>query len=150
LRNIFETRGKSGIIIGQMSVHVLSVKPSFVDMVKAALKTDQVRTFANSSDLLVALLDSSRASTEMVIIEFGSAPDAQRLIGFVKSSGPLHQISIVALGTEEQLRTLETAGPLAVDATLRLPCRETDLAAITAKLREDRARERQRREGLTN
>jgi hypothetical protein len=144
---MFENAEKTGIITGQMNVYVLSARPSLVDMVKATLKTDQVRTFATTPDLLTALLDSSRASSEMVIIELGSAPDAQRLVGFVKTSGPLHQVLIVALGTEEDLRVLEAAGPIVLDATLRVPCQAADLAAVTAKLREERARRTKTRRG---
>src|SRR6266850_4924478 len=78
-----------------MSLYVLSAKPSFVDMVKAALKTDQVRSFATTSDLLADLLESSRAKSELIIVDLSSAPDAHRLIDFVKASGPLHQVPVV-------------------------------------------------------
>src|SRR5438093_4000622 len=118
-----------------MSLYVLSAKPSFVDMVRAALKTDQVKSFATASDLLAELLDSNRAKSELIIIELSSAPDAHRLIDFVKASGPLHQVPLVAVGTEEELRTVEAGGLLLLDATVRAPCQAMDLAAVTAKLR---------------
>jgi hypothetical protein len=130
----------SGKIGDQMSLYVLSAKPSFVDMVKAALKTDQVKSFATTADLLAELLDSNRAKSELIIIEL-STTDASRLIDFVKASGPLHQVLVVAVGTEEELRAIEASRLGMLGATVRAPCQAMDLAAVMAKLREQRDNE---------
>jgi hypothetical protein len=120
-----------------MGLYVVSQKPAFAEMVKAALKIETVTTFIGASHLLEHLLTSSRSKSELAILDLDKMADAARFINFVKSAVPLAGVPLLAVGTEEELLALDTAGARA-DAKLRAPCGAIDLAAAVAGIEERR------------
>ena len=119
-----------------MSLYVVSGNPAFVDMVKAGLKTSQVKAFTTTADLLNHLLGSSRSKFELAFLELGGAPDAGHLIEFVKTSSLLLSVQLLVVGTEEQILALGAAVLAAVDGMLRTPCTATEIALAVGQLRE--------------
>jgi DNA-binding response OmpR family regulator len=120
-----------------MGLYVVSQKPAFAEMVKAALKIENVRVFMGASYLLEHLLTSSRSKSELAILDLDKMADAARFINFVKSAVPLAGVPLLAVGTEEQLLALDAAGAKA-DARLRAPCSAIELAAAVAGIEERR------------
>jgi len=119
-----------------MSLYVLSAKPVFVEIVKAALKTARIEAFANTTDLLNHLLSSTRLKSELILIELDTIPDACHFIEFAKGSPMSASLQIVAVGTEDQLLALEAGLNAVVDGTLRAPCSASEIALVAARLRE--------------
>lgn len=120
-----------------MGLYVVSQKPAFAEMVKAALKIENVRVFMGASHLLEHLLTSSRSKSELAILDLDKMADAARFVNFVKGALPLSSIKLLAIGTEEELLALEGAGAKA-DAKLRAPCSAIELAAAVAGIEERR------------
>jgi hypothetical protein len=117
--------------------YVLSSRKSFVETIRAALKTDNLKAFASAGDVVPALLTGSRTNSELLVIDLESVPDAGRLIDFVKSSAPIRAIRILVVGTAEQLTPLGPMTSAAVDAIVQAPCTQAEIAAAAAKPRQD-------------
>jgi len=119
-----------------MSLYVVSGNPAFVDMVKAGLKTSQVKAFTTTADLLSHLLGDSRSKFEVTFLELEGVPDAARFIEFSKTSSLLRGIQLLVVGTEEQIVALGAAVLGVIDGMLRAPCSATEIALAVAHLRE--------------
>src|SRR5262245_37459592 len=102
-----------------MSLYVVSGNPAFVEMVKAALKTSQVKVFTMTADLLKDLLGSNRSKFELAFLELSSTADAARFIEFAKTSSLLRDIQLLVVGTEEQILALGAAVLGVIDGILR-------------------------------
>lgn len=102
-----------------MSLYVLTSNPGFIDMVKAAAKTGAVTSAATAADMIQRVATGTRAKFEVLLVDLGAAPDAERLVDFIKGSGSLSGVNIVLVGTEAQLVGLGAATISVVDAMLR-------------------------------
>jgi len=119
-----------------MSLYVVSNNSAFVDMLKAGLKTSEVKVFKTTADLLNHLLGSSRSKFELAFLELEGVPDAARFIEFAKTSSLLRVIQLLVVGTEEQILALGAAVLGVIDGMLRAPCSATEIALAVAHVRE--------------
>ena len=119
-----------------MSLYVVSGNPAFVEMMKAGIKTSQIKAFTTTADLLSHLLGSSRSKFEVTFLELAGTPDAARFIEFAKTSSLLRGVQLLVVGTEEQILALGAAVLGVVDGMLRTPCSATEIALVVGQLRE--------------
>jgi hypothetical protein len=109
-------------------------------MTRAALKAETPKLFSAASEIVSALVASSRSKWELLIVDLESVPDAGRLIDFIKSSAPIRAIRVLVVGTAAQLTALGSVSGGSADATVEAPCGVAEIAAAVAKLREDLSR----------
>jgi response regulator RpfG family c-di-GMP phosphodiesterase len=119
-----------------MGVCVFSAQPSFIDVVKSALKTGNVIAFTDTEALLPELIRRASSKCNLLVLDLSSGPDAVRLVSFVKSSPQLSRVPIVAVGTEEIYASMEPGIVAGIEATLLHPLNATEVAAVVAKIRE--------------
>jgi len=121
-----------------MGLFVLSGKVSFIDKVKAGLKTDRMQSFGTTGEFLEGVFERSGGKTDLLILDLSSVPDATRLIEFLRRSDSLARVQIIAVGSEEELAAFESIQRRVLDGKLWAPCSGLELAFAVARLREKR------------
>ena len=120
-----------------MNSLTLSSNPALSDIVNAALKTETF-LFACSCDVITALLTTSRPRSRLLIIDLATVVDAGRLIDFVKSSGPIRDVLVIAIGAKHHFNALDQRTCEALNGIIYVPFTAAELALIVAGLTSDR------------
>jgi hypothetical protein len=90
--------------------------------------------FAESTDLLPALLRTPDPAGSLLFIDLATVPDAARVIGFVKASSTINKIPIVTLGTAEDYDSFDPHSLGHVNGVVEFPCQTTDIATVVETL----------------
>lgn len=90
--------------------------------------------FAESTQLLPALLRTPDPASSLLFIDLATVPDAARVIGFVKASSTISKIPIVTLGTAEDYDAFDPHSLGTVNGVVEIPCGATDIATVVETL----------------
>lgn len=104
------------------------------ELVRAGLKQRTLTIFTESTQLLPALLRIPNPGSCLLFIDLATAPDAARVIGFVKASSTLNKMPIVTLGTADDYDIFDQRALAAVNGVIELPCGPTDIATVVEPL----------------
>jgi hypothetical protein len=119
-----------------MNSLTVSSNPALSDIVNAALKVE-TSLFACSSDVITALLNTKRLESRLLIIDLASIADAGRLIDFVKSSVPIRDALVIAIGAEHHFNALDQRTCEQLSGVVYAPFTAAELALIVAGLTSD-------------
>ena len=119
-----------------MSLYTVTSNPAFADVVNAALKTD-ARVLVSASDAIAALLAAARPKARFIILDLETIADAGRLIDFIKSSPPVRDTLVVAIGTERNFSELDQRTCEALSGVLYSPFTAAELALVVTGLAVD-------------
>lgn len=119
-----------------MSLYTVTSNPAFVDVVNAALKTE-ARVLASAGDAIAALLGAAKPKVRFVILDLETIVDAGRLIDFIKSSPPVRDTLVVAIGTERDFSRLDQRTCEALSGVLYSPFTAAELALVVTGLAVD-------------
>ncbi len=119
-----------------MSLCTVTSNPAFADVVKAALKAE-TRVLVSANDAIAALLSGARPKARFVILDLETINDAGRLIDFIKSSPPVRDTLVVAIGTERDFSALDQRTCEALSGVLYSPFTAAELAMVIAGLAVD-------------
>ena len=119
-----------------MSLYTVTSNSAFADIVNAALKTD-ARGFASASDAIAALLAGAKPKVRLVILDLETVDDAGRLIDFIKSSPPVRDSLVVAIGTELTFSRLDPRTCEALNGVVYSPFTAAELALVVTALAMD-------------
>jgi hypothetical protein len=117
-----------------MGMYLISPEQDFAAMVKTALKTEDLKTFATATDLIQHLLEKSCSTSDVAILELNRLPETTRFINFVKGSPRISSLKVLAIGTEEQLLALDAGTIGKAEGKLRMPFSPAELTAMVAKV----------------
>ena len=104
------------------------------DLIRGGVKNRSVHMFAESTQLLPALLRTRDPSSSLLFIDLATVPDAARVIGFVKASSTISKIPIVTLGTAEDYDSFDPQSLGTVNGVVEIPCGATDIATVVETL----------------
>ena len=119
-----------------MSLYTVTSNPAFADVVNAALKTE-TRVMASAGDAIAALLGTAKPKVRFVILDLETIADPGRLIDFIKSSPPVRDTLVVAVGTERDFGRLDQRTCEALSGVLYSPFTPAELALVIAGLAVD-------------
>ena len=119
-----------------MSLYAVTSNPAFADVVNAALKTE-TRVLVSAGDAIAALLAAAKPKARFVIVDLETIADAGRLIDFIKSSPPVRDTLIVAIGTERDFNGLDQRTLEALSGVLYSPFTAAELALVVTGLAVD-------------
>ena len=119
-----------------MSLYTVTSNPAFADVVNAALKT-KTSVLVSASDAIAALLTAAKPKARFVILDLETVADAGRLIDFIKSSPPVRDTLVVAIGTERDFSGLDQRTSEALSGVLYSPFTAAELALVVAGLAVD-------------
>jgi len=119
-----------------MSLYAVTSNPAFADVVNAALKTE-TRVLVSAGDAIAALLAAAKPKARFVIVDLETIADAGRLIDFIKSSPPVRDTLIVAIGTERDFSGLDERTLEALSGVLYSPFTAAELALVVTSLAVD-------------
>jgi len=119
-----------------MSLYAVTSNPAFADVVNAALKTE-TRVLVSAGDAIAALLAAAKPKARFVIVDLETIADAGRLIDFIKSSPPVRDTLIVAIGTERDFSGLDERTLEALSGVLYSPFTAAELALVVTGLAVD-------------
>lgn len=116
-----------------MSLYTVTSNPAIADVVNAALKTE-TRVCASASDAIAALLAAAKPKVRLVILDLETVDDAGRLIDFIKSSPPVRDTLVVAIGTGHDFSTLDQRTCEALNGVVQSPFTAAELALVVTAL----------------
>ena len=119
-----------------MSLYTVTSNPAFGDVVNAALKTE-TRVCVSTSDAITALLAAAKPKVRFVIVDLETIGDAGRLIDFIKSSPPIRDTLVVAIGAERHFGGLDQRTCEALNGVLYSPFSAAELALVVTGLAVD-------------
>jgi hypothetical protein len=119
-----------------MSLYTVTSSQAFADVVDAALKTE-ARVVVSASNAIAALLGAAKPKVRFVILDLETIPDAGRLIDFIKSSPPVRDALIVAVGKEHDFSRLDQRTCEALSGVIYSPFTGAELALVVAGLAVD-------------
>ena len=119
-----------------MSLYTVTSNPAFADVISAALKTETL-VFVSASDAIAALLAATKPKARFVILDLETIADAGRLIDFIKSSPPVRDTLVVAIGTEGDFSRLDQRTCEALSGVLYSPFTAAELALVVTGLAVD-------------
>ena len=119
-----------------MSLYTVTSNPAFADVVTAALKTES-RVLGSAGDAIAALLGAARPKARFVILDLETIADAGRLIDFIKSSPPVRDTLIIAIGTERDFSGLDQRTCESLNGILYSPFTAAQLALVVTGLAVD-------------
>jgi hypothetical protein len=90
--------------------------------------------FAESTDLLPALLRMPDPGACLLFIDLATVADASRVIGFVKASSTINKIPIVTLGAGEDYDAADPRAIGTVNGVVELPCDANEIATVVETL----------------
>jgi len=113
---------------------LLSTRASLGELVRAGLKQRTLTIFTESTQLLPALLQIPNPGSCLLFIDLSTAPDAARVIGFVKTSSTINSMPVVTLGTADDYDIFDQRTLASVNGVIELPCGPTDIATVVEPL----------------
>ena len=119
-----------------MSLYTVTSNLAFADVINAALKTE-TRVFVSASDAIAALLAAAKPKARFVILDLETITDAGRLVDFIKSSPPVRDTLVVAIGTERDFGRLDQRTCEALSGVLYSPFTAAELALVVTGLAVD-------------
>jgi hypothetical protein len=119
-----------------MSLYTVTSNPAFADVVNAALKTE-ARVLVSAGDAIAALLGAAKPKARFVILDLETIADAGRLVDFIKSSPPVRDTLVVAIGTERDFSLLDQRTCEALSGVLYSPFTAAELALVVTGLAID-------------
>ena len=119
-----------------MSLYTVTSNPAFADVVNAALKTE-TRVVVSANDAIAALLGAAKPKVRFVILDLETIVDAGRLIDFIKSSPPVRDTLVVAIGTERDFSGLDQRTCEALSGVIYSPFTAAELALVVTGLAVD-------------
>lgn len=119
-------------------MYCVTTREAFADVVQAALKTDTVRRFSNSAEVIAALVAASKPKCRLMVVDLATISDAGRLIDFVKSSAPIKDTLVITVGTDKNYAALEPQTVEAISGVLYAPFTATELALVVGSLVDGR------------
>ena len=119
-----------------MSLYTVTSNPAFADVVNAALKAE-TRVLVSAGDAIAALIAGAKPKARFVIVDLETIADAGRLIDFIKSSPPVRDTLIVAIGTERDFGRLDQRTCEALSGVLYSPFTAAELALVITGLAVD-------------
>jgi len=120
-----------------MSLYTVSSNPAFAEIVNAAMKA-QTRGCLSSAAAVAELLTPYKPKSRFVIVDLRTIDDAPRFIDFVKSSGPISDTLVIAVGTERDFSLLDQRTYEALSGIMYLPFNAIELALIISSLEVNR------------
>jgi hypothetical protein len=119
-----------------MSLYTVTSSPAFADVVNAALKTE-ARILDSANDAIATLVAAAKPKARFVILDLETITDAGRLIDFIKSSPPVRDTLVVAIGTERDFSGLDQRTCEALSGVLYTPFTAAELALVVTSLAVD-------------
>jgi len=116
-----------------MSLYTVTSNPAFADVVNAALKTE-TRVCVSTSEAIAALLVTAKPKARLVILDLETVEDAGRLIDFIKSSPPVRDTILVAVGNERDFSRLDQRTCEALSGVVYSPFTAAELALVVTAL----------------
>lgn len=114
-------------------MYCVTTRESFADVVQAGLKNSG-RVFSSASEVIAALVAAARPKCRLLIVDLATISDAGRLIDFVKSSAPIKDTIVIAVGGEQDYAALEPQTTEAISGFVYTPFTATELAMVVAGL----------------
>jgi len=119
-----------------MSLYTVTSNPTFADIVNAALKAE-TRVCVSANDAITVLLSPSRPKTRFLVLDLATIADAGRLIDFIKSSPPIRDTLIIAIGTDHDFNRLDSRTCEALSGVLYSPFTAAELTLVVTGLAVD-------------
>lgn len=113
-----------------MKVYAVSPKFSFIESVKTALRLDDVGVYSSTAEALDQIPRSDDTNKPgMVVVDLTRAGEADRLIHFLKWSGPTSHVLVIGVGYDSDFTALEAGALRLLDGAVKSPFTRFQLAA---------------------
>jgi hypothetical protein len=124
-----------------MSAYLITSRKTLVDMVGAALKTGAVHHFTEAVEALALIVRDGHSKSILIILDLTTIADSERFISFIKSSSSVRSIPIIGIGRVEDYQAIAPGALAALAGMLHVPCNAVEIAALAARVREERLSE---------